>query len=109
MHAPLVTVKIKNRTCTFVTNDIKHMMISRDHLHRIFLSTRRQTDWMAFVTSHTLVKSALRQAEKDNYMTETLDNKNILFLYGKLLTIVSFQRIETRLITQRIHHWWQIN
>jgi hypothetical protein len=64
---------------------------------------------MAFVTSHTLVKSALRQAEKDNYMTETLDNKNILFLYGKLLTIVSFQRIETRLITQRIHHWWQIN
>jgi hypothetical protein len=48
------------------------MMSSRDHLHRIFLSTRRQTDWMAFVTSRKLVKSALRQAEKDNYMTETI-------------------------------------
>ena len=48
----------------------------RDHLHGIFLSTRRQSDWMAFVTSRKLVKSALRQAEKDYYMTETLKNKN---------------------------------
>jgi hypothetical protein len=31
---------------------------------------------MAFVTSRKLVKSALRQAEKDYYMTETLKNKN---------------------------------
>jgi hypothetical protein len=31
---------------------------------------------MAFVTSRKLVKSALRQAENDYYMTETLKNKN---------------------------------
>jgi hypothetical protein len=31
---------------------------------------------MAFVTSGKLVKSALRQSEKDYYMTETLKNKN---------------------------------
>ena len=51
MHAPLVTVKIKNRPCLFITDEIKVMMRNRDHLHRIFLSTRRQTDWMTFVTS----------------------------------------------------------
>ena len=50
MHAPLVTVKIKNRPYPFITDEIKVMMRNRDHLHRIFLSTRRQRDWMAFVT-----------------------------------------------------------
>ena len=76
-HAPLVTViKIKNRPCPFVTNEIKDMMRNRDHLHRIFLSSRRQSDWMTFVSSRKLVKSALRQAEKDYYVSETLKNKN---------------------------------
>ena len=76
MHAPLVTVKIKNRPCLFITDEIKVMMRNRDHLHRIFLSTRRQTDWMTFVTSCKTVKSALKRAEKDYYMSASLKNKN---------------------------------
>ena len=76
MHAPLVKVKIKNRPCPFITDEIKVRMRNRDHLHWIFLSTRRQTDWMAFVTSRETVKSALRRAEKDYYMSASLKNKN---------------------------------
>lgn len=76
LHTPFVTVKIKNRPCPlFVTDEIKVMMRNRDHLHRIFLSTRRQTDWMAFETSRKTVKSALRPTGNDYYMSATLKNK----------------------------------
>ena len=75
-HAPLVTVKIKNRPCSFVTNEIKNVMRCRNHLHQIFLNTRRQADWIAFVTARNQVKAALRHAEKDYYMSEVLKNKN---------------------------------
>ena len=76
MHSPLITVKIKNRPCPFVTSEIKNMMENRDDLHRIFLNTRQQIDWVAFVISRKKVKSALRQAEKSYYTSETLKNKN---------------------------------
>ena len=89
-HTPLLTVKIKNRPCAFVPNEIKNMMKSRDHLHQIFLNTRRQADWMAFVTARDQVKAALSHAEKDYYTSE------ICIPYGILFIIVFHRRTETR-------------
>ena len=52
------------------------MMRSRDHLHQIFLNTRRQADWTAFVTARNQVKVVLRQAEKDYDTSEVLKKRN---------------------------------
>jgi hypothetical protein len=62
-HAPIKTVKVRNRHCPFVTQDIKVLMKTRDQLHRRYLQTRDELDWNNFKNSRNAVKKMLRDSE----------------------------------------------
>ena len=74
-HAPIKTIKLRNRPCPFVSNDVKKIMKIRDSLHRRFLRTRDTEDWENFKEARNTVKRALIKAEKDHTYHEVQQNK----------------------------------
>ena len=47
-HAPVMTIKVRNRPCPYVTQEIKVLMNERDQLHRKFQLSRDIKDWQAY-------------------------------------------------------------
>ncbi|CAB4037391.1 Hypothetical predicted protein [Paramuricea clavata] len=70
VHAPVRITKIQNRSCPFITTDIKNQMFHRDQLHRRYKRTRDIDDWRAFKNAQRSVKSTLKAAEKQHVQTE---------------------------------------
>jgi ribosomal protein L31E len=70
VHAPVKITKIQNRSCPFITTDIKNQMSHRDQLHRRYKRTRDIDDWRAFKNAQRSVKSTLKAAEKQHVRTE---------------------------------------
>ena len=58
-HAPVKTIRVRNRPCPFVTRDIKQLMDNRNSLHRRFLQTRDALDWEKYKASRNTVKRVL--------------------------------------------------
>jgi hypothetical protein len=48
VHAPVKITNIQNRSCPFITTDIKNQMSHRDQLHRRYKRRRDIDDWRAF-------------------------------------------------------------
>lgn len=76
IHAPVKTFKIKSRPCPYVTVEIKTLMKQRDTLHRIFLRTRRESDWNNYKLIRNQVKVILKQAEENYTKRNVLQHKN---------------------------------
>ena len=72
-HAPIKEIRIRNRSTTFVNDEIKQVMKKRDYLHRIFRQTRRIDDWSLFKNTSNATKSMLKEAEK-SYARNQLQN-----------------------------------
>jgi hypothetical protein len=72
-HAPIKVIRIRNRSTSFVNDEIKQVMKKRDHLHRIFRQTRRLDDWSLFKNASNAAKSMLKEAEK-SYARNQLQN-----------------------------------
>ncbi|CAB4012132.1 Hypothetical predicted protein [Paramuricea clavata] len=70
VHAPVKITKIQNRSCPFITTDIKNQMSHRDQLHRRYKRTRDIDDWRAFKNAQRSVKSTLKAAEKQHVRTK---------------------------------------
>jgi hypothetical protein len=70
VHAPVRITKIQNRSCPFITTDIKNQMSHRDQLHRRYKRTRDIDDRRAFKNAQRSVKSTLKAAEKQHVRTE---------------------------------------
>ena len=51
VHAPIKIVKIRSRSCPYITREIKDMR-DRDRLHRRFLQTRDNSDWNDYKEYH---------------------------------------------------------
>ena len=75
-HAPVRTIKVRNRPCPFVTRDIKQLMDNRNSLHRRFLQTRDAPDWEKYKASRNTVKRVLTEAERSYTLQEVQENKN---------------------------------
>ena len=75
-HAPVKTIKIRNRPCPFITDDIKELMKTRDNLHHRFLQTRSETDWAEYKNYRNNVKRALIDAERKHAYQEVQSNKS---------------------------------
>ena len=75
-HAPVRTIKVRNRPCPFVTRDIKQLMDNRNSLHRRFLQTRDAPDWEKYKASRNTVKRVLTEAERSYTHQEVQENKN---------------------------------
>ena len=75
-HAPVKTMRFRSRPCSYVTPEIKEIMIARDKHQRRFRLTREEADWEVHKESRNTVKSTLKDAEKDYVRGEVLAHKN---------------------------------
>ena len=76
VHAPVKITKIRNRSCPFITTDIKNQMSYRDHLHRRYKRTHDIDDWRAFKNTQRSIKCTLKAAEKQYVRTEVNHHKD---------------------------------
>ena len=83
LHAPMKSIKIRSRSCTFVNQEIRELMKSRDLLLKQFLWTRQDTDWQNFKESRIRVKKILLEAERKHTFVEVRLHKNNLALFGR--------------------------
>ena len=75
-HAPVRSMRIRHRQCSFVNKEIKDLMKERDRLHRLARSTKSPADWNNFYSLRNKVKVMLRDAEKAHIQGEINKNKN---------------------------------
>ena len=75
-HAPVKTIRVRNRLCPYITQNIKDLMAHRDQLHRQFKFSRDVGDWTSFKNARQSVKIALKNAEKEYVRGEVLAHKN---------------------------------
>ena len=71
-HAPIMTIKVRNRPCPYVTQEIKALMNERDKLHRKFQLSRNIKDWQTYKDARTSVKNTLKDCEK-NYVMKIIN------------------------------------
>ena len=75
-HAPIKTIRVRNRPCPYITQSIKDLMTYRDKLHRKFKLSRDNTDWISYRNARQSVKIALKKAEKEYVRGEVSAHKN---------------------------------
>ena len=83
IHAPVKTIRVRNRPVPYVTQSIKDLMTHGDQLHQQFKLSRDVTDWSSYKNAKQSVKTVPKKAEE--IMVKYLLTKIILHLYGKLL------------------------
>ena len=74
-QAPVKSMKIRNRPCPFMNQEIKNQMNSRDRLHKLARRTGMLVDWKKFRLSGDQVKKSLRNAEKEYLRNEIYNNQ----------------------------------
>ena len=83
-HAPVMTIKVRNRLCPYVTQEIKVLMNERDELHRKFQLSRDIKDWQAYKDARNSAKNVLKDCEKIMYVMKLILIKTTLDPCGKL-------------------------
>lgn len=101
VHAPLKTFKIRNRSCPYVTNEIKELMKSRDlHLRR-FQLTRDEGDWVVYKEYRNNVKTKIKTAAKDHTLNEVREHKhNSRSLWKVINNIIPSKEKETQVYSK---------
>ena len=75
-HAPVKTIKVRGKSCPFITSEIKASMIKRDQLHSLFRKTRDHYDWLNFREARNFTKTALVNAQKEHVLKEVQQHRN---------------------------------
>ncbi|CAB3979720.1 Hypothetical predicted protein [Paramuricea clavata] len=75
-HAPVKTIKVRGKSCPFITPEIKASMIKRDQLHSLFRKTRDHYDWLNFREARNFTKTALVNAQKEHVLKEVQQHRN---------------------------------
>jgi hypothetical protein len=75
-HAPVKTIRVCNRPCPYITQNIKDLMAHRDQLHRQFKFSCDVGDWTSYKNARQSVKIALKNTEKEYVCGEVLAHKN---------------------------------
>ena len=76
-HEPVKTVRIKHRSCPFISTEIGDLMQYRNNLLRTARSTKSTTDWEIYRKLKKEVKSKLRDAEMEYAQKEVEHSHNI--------------------------------
>ena len=63
-HAPITSIKVRNRPCPYVTQEIKTLINGKGQLHRKFQLSRDINDWQAYKDARNSVKKHLRIVKK---------------------------------------------
>ena len=76
IHAPVKTIRVRNRPVPYVTQSIKDLITHRDQLHQQFKLSRDVTDWSSYKNAKQSVKIALKKAEENYVRGEVFAHKN---------------------------------
>ena len=74
-HAPVKTVRIKHRSCPFISTEIRELMQYRNNLLKTARITKLATDWEIYRKLRKEVKSKLRDAEGE-YVRKELEHSH---------------------------------
>ena len=74
-HAPVKTVRIKHRSCPFISTEIRELMQYRNNLLKTARITKLATDWEIYRKLRKEVKSKLRDAERE-YVRKELEHSH---------------------------------
>jgi hypothetical protein len=74
-HAPVKTVRIKHRSCPFISTEIRELMQYRNNLLKTARSTKLATDWEMYRNLRNEVKSKLKVAER-KYVRNELEHSH---------------------------------
>ena len=66
-HAPIQKKKIKSKKVSWITSEIKKLIISRDKLKRKAIITKLKIDWDNYKQARNETNSKIRQPKKDYY------------------------------------------
>lgn len=72
-HAPIKTMRMKQRYCPWINNEILTLMYKRDYLHRLACRNSCENTWNEYKRHRNLVTSTIR-AEKRKYFDNELCN-----------------------------------
>ena len=70
-YAPIKTMRMKNRYCPWMNNDILNKMYHRDYLHKKAIRSKCESDWNEY-TGHRNYVTMLIKHEKRKYYNEEL-------------------------------------
>ncbi|CAB4034648.1 Hypothetical predicted protein [Paramuricea clavata] len=113
-HAPIKTLKVRDRPCPFVTPEIKELMDKRDRLHGLFLKTRNHSDWCNFKAARNAVKTELIKAQRNHVYNEVMKHKNNTGSLWKIIKdTVAYKEKETvvyskdpKIVAEEFNHFF---
>ena len=74
-HASLQSKKVKPKSSSWITSQIKHLIITRDNLKRKAVITKLDNDWERYKKSRNETNTKLRQAKRDYFSQKVSVNK----------------------------------
>ena len=113
-HAPIKTMKVRGKSCPFITPEIKASMIKRDQLYSLFRKTRNHYDWLNYREARNLTKTALANAQKEYVLKEVqLHRNNTGSLWKVIKENIAYKERETvvyskepKLVAEEFNHFF---
>ena len=75
-HAPIKTMRVKDRYCPWVDKDIVKLMYARNHAKKCAVKTTSEALWQKFKYLRNLVTLKIKQAKKKYYNDKIADCGN---------------------------------
>ena len=75
-HAPIRNIKVRNRPCPFMTEEIRSLMKIRDKWRKLARKTNDPLHWSGYKTRKREVKRQLRLAEREFVADQIKNNPN---------------------------------
>ena len=69
-HASRRTIKVRNKSSPWITQEIKHKMHLRDQLKRTAIKTKNPEDWINYKRQKNLVNKEVKRVKKTFYRNE---------------------------------------
>ncbi|XP_068757812.1 uncharacterized protein [Montipora capricornis] len=93
-HAPIKNMKIRNRQCPFINEEVKHLKrnMYRGTLHNLARTSGLAVDWERYRSSRKMVKLKLREAEGDFIKSEIENSKKKQSIWKTISLIDSWCR-----------------
>ena len=82
-NAPIRNIKVRNRPCPFMTEDIRSLMKIRDKWRKLARKTNDPLHWSGYKTRKREVKRELSLAEREFVADQIKNNRIMLVAFGK--------------------------
>ena len=92
LHAPIKTMRMKQRYCPWINNDILTLMYKRDHLHKLACSKKCENTWNEYARCRNLVTSTIRNEKRKYFDYELCKNMDNPKQFWKKISMLTGQQ-----------------